>query len=115
MTKLKFLICILILVNIGFSQEKIITGVVSCDGIKLSNAKVKILGTNNYVITDSLGKYKIKAIKGNVLEVSHVGKITKTFTVGFTNLINIILINKKEVIHEVEIIPHVNIKRSKKT
>jgi hypothetical protein len=113
MSKIKFLICVLLFVNIGFSQEKTITGTVTSNGIKLSNTKVSVLGINNYVFTDSLGRYKITAINENILEFSHVGKITKTFTVGFSNMINIILNDKNEVIHEVEIVQSGNIKRKK--
>ncbi len=113
MTKLKFLICLLTIANSAFSQEKTITGTVTSDGIKLLNAKVSVIGTDNYVLTDSIGKYKIKVIQGNVLEFSHLGKISKTFTVGFSNMINIVLNDKNEVIHEVKVIPHVIIKRSK--
>jgi hypothetical protein len=100
-------------VNIGYSQEKTITGIVTSDGIKLLNAKILVVGTDNYVLTDSLGKYKIKGIQGNVLEFSHVGKISKTFTIGISNMINIVLNDKKETIREVKVIPHVNIKRRK--
>ena len=114
MNKIKYLICIFFLANYSFSQvNRTITGTIYSEGIKLAKTKVAVLGTDNYVFTDSLGKYKIYAIKGNILEFSHIGKISKTFTVGFINLINVTLINKKEVIHEVKIIQSGNIKRKK--
>jgi hypothetical protein len=99
MNKIKHIIYVLFLVNISFSQVKFIkvSGTVTSKGIVLSNVKVYIGGTEKYTFTNKNGKYKIKAIQGDVLEFSHPEKDTSTVTIGsFSKIINITLREKGE-------------------
>lgn len=98
MTKFKFLICVLLLVNIAFSQEKTITGTVTSDGAKLPGAVVVIAGTQQGTLTDEFGKYSIKAHQGDVLEFSFLGKESKAITVGTESVINVVLETSSDII-----------------
>jgi hypothetical protein len=96
MTKLKFLICILLLVNTAFSQGKKIkiSGTVTSEGIALSNVKVSV-GAEYHTFTNKKGKYTIKAIQGDVLEFSYPEKDTSTVTIGSNSKIVNITLSKK--------------------
>ena len=59
MTKLKFLICLLLVVNTVFSQQKTITGTVTSDGVPLPGATIVIAGTQQGTQTDENGKYSL--------------------------------------------------------
>lgn len=95
MSKLKFLICVLLVVNAGFSQQKTITGTVTSEGIALSKVKVSVGGTENHTFTNKNGKYTIKAIQGDVLEFSYPEKDTSSVTIGSNSkIVNIVLWKK---------------------
>jgi Ca-activated chloride channel family protein len=98
MTKLKFLICLLLVVNTVFSQEKTITGTVISDGVPLPGATISIAGTKQGTQTDEKGKYSLKANKGDILEFSFLGKETKAITVGIENVINVVLATSNNAI-----------------
>ena len=101
MTKLKLLFAFLLFVNTIFSQEKTITGIVASDGLPLQGASVILKGTQQGTQTDVNGKYSIKAMQGDVLEYSFLGKESKTATVGASNVININLVDSNKVIESV--------------
>jgi Ca-activated chloride channel family protein len=98
MTKLKFLICVLLIVNTVFSQQKTITGTVTSDGVPLPGATIAIAGTQQGTQTDEKGKYSLKAYQGDVLEFSFLGKETKAITVGTENEINVVLATSSNAI-----------------
>lgn len=98
MTKLKFLICVLLIVNTVFSQQKTITGTVTSDGVPLPGATIAIAGTQQGTQTDEKGKYSLKANQGDVLEFSFLGKETKAITVGTENEINVVLATSSNAI-----------------
>lgn len=105
MIKLKFLIItILLITTCVFSQQKTITGIVTSDGAALPGATVVIAGTQIGTQTDEFGKFIIKANQGDVLEISFLGKDTKTITVGASNIINIVLSTSKNAIECVQIV-----------
>lgn len=112
MTKLKFLICILFLVNTAISQEKTITGTVTSDGVPLPGATISIAGTQQGTQTDELGKYSLKANVGDVLEISFLGKDNKTITVGAENVINVVLETSNGSLEVVQIVGAMGISRS---
>jgi hypothetical protein len=98
MTKLKFLICVLLVVNTVFSQQKTITGTVTSDGVPLPGATIAIAGTQQGTQTDEKGKYSLKVNQGDVLEFSFLGKETKAITVGTENEINVVLATSSNAI-----------------
>lgn len=112
MTKLKFLICLLLVVNTVFSQQKTITGTVVSDGVPLPGATIVIAGTQQGTQTDEKGKFSLKANQGDVLEISFLGKDTKTVTVGVGNVINVVLATSTRSIEVVQIVGAMGISRS---
>ncbi|MCH5596422.1 carboxypeptidase-like regulatory domain-containing protein [Niabella ginsengisoli] len=60
------------------AQEKNINGkVVDSIGTEVEGVTINIKGTNRSVNTDAQGAFAISAVKGDMLEVTHVGYITK--------------------------------------
>ncbi|MDE3741652.1 TonB-dependent receptor [Maribacter polysaccharolyticus] len=73
-------------------QEITVTGTITdMDGIPLSGANVLIKGTVKGTQADFDGVYAIAAKKGDVLEFSYLGMVTKTVVVGNRNVINVTL------------------------
>lgn len=104
-SKFKWIFTLLVAFTMQFSfaQQKTVTGTVTSDGAKLPGATVSISGTKQGTQTDENGKFSIKAAQGDVLEVSFLGKDTKTVTVGAGNVINVTLATSQNVIDEVVI------------
>lgn len=90
-------------ISFYISQEKIIRGIVTSDGVPLPGATISIAGTQQGTQTDAKGKYSIKANQGDVLEFSFLGKDTKTITVGAGDVINVVLTSTVNVIEAVVI------------
>ena len=89
-----FLTLVLVLVvQLGFAQEKVITGVVTeADaGEPIPGANVIIKGTNKGVATDFDGNYTIKANVGDVLVFSAVGYEKQSRKVGQANKISVVM------------------------
>ncbi len=89
-----FLTLMLVLVvQLGFAQEKVITGVVTEAGTgdPIPGANVILKGTNKGAATDFDGKYTIKANKGDVLVFSAVGYKNAERRIGDANKINVVL------------------------
>ncbi len=75
-----------------FAQQPGVMGKVTDEkGNSLTGASVKISGSHGGVITNSDGSFSIKAAKGQVLEISYVGKTDERVVVGDNTTINIIL------------------------
>ncbi len=114
-SKFKWIFTLLVAFTMQFSfaQQKTVTGTVTSDGVKLPGATVSISGTQQGTQTDENGKFSIKAAQGDVLEVSFLNKETKTVTVGASNVINVTLSNKDNVIDIVTVTGALGIKRTK--
>lgn len=76
------------LVQVGFAQEKTLSGVVSEDGMPLPGVTVVIQGTQLGTQTDLNGKYSIKTKPGQVLVFSFIGMQEVKHTVGNANVFN---------------------------
>lgn len=74
--------------QVSFSQEKTVSGVVSDATGPLPGANVVVQGTKRGTQTDIDGKYSIKAKAGEVLTFSYVGLAESSATVGASNAIN---------------------------
>lgn len=96
-------------------QEKTITGTVTSDGVPLPGATVTIAGTQQGTQTNEFGKFTLKANQGDVLEISFLGKETKTVTVGTGNVINVVLATSSNAIECVQIVGAMGIKKNKKS
>ena len=72
MTKLKFLLCLLFIVNSIFSQEKTISGIITdCEKIPLSDILVQNINSKKIVFTDSLGKFTIEIRVNDILSFTN--------------------------------------------
>lgn len=72
----------ILLVQVGFAQEKTLSGVVTEDGMPLPGVTVVIQGTQLGTQTDLDGKYTVKAKPGDVLVYSFIGMSDVTYVVG---------------------------------
>jgi hypothetical protein len=81
MRKFPFYLFISLAVN---AQEKTVTGTILsvADNSKLPGASVRVKGTNKSTQTDANGVFTIKASKGDVLIITHVGYNQYSVTVG---------------------------------
>lgn len=83
---------LLLFVNYGFAQTKVISGIVtSSDGVPLLGATVLVVGTNIGTSTDFNGSYTLTVTEGNVLEFSYIGYEKKTQVVGTASIYNVSL------------------------
>lgn len=106
--------CIMILlVQVGFAQEKTLSGVVSEEGMPLPGVTVVIQGTQMGTQTDLDGKYSIKAKQGEVLVFSFIGMKDVKHTVGGANVFNVNMVADEHQLEEV-VVTAMGIKRSAK-
>lgn len=80
----------ILLVTIGFSQTKTISGtIVDENNLPLPGATILVKGTTNGTSSDFDGKYTIKADVGDILVFNYVGYATQEIPVGSSNTIDI--------------------------
>ncbi|WP_299124912.1 TonB-dependent receptor [uncultured Winogradskyella sp.] len=86
-------------IQMGFAQEKIITGTVTTasDGFPLPGANVIIKGTSRGVQSDFDGKYSITTSVGDILVFSYVGQKTVEITVATANVIDVSMESDNEL------------------
>lgn len=95
------------MVQLSFSQEKIISGTVSdLNGNPLPGATVLVKGTSSGVSTGFDGNYSIKANQGDVLVFSFIGFITAEITAGASTTINISLNEDATSLDEVVVVAY---------
>ncbi|MFT4832233.1 MAG: TonB-dependent SusC/RagA subfamily outer membrane receptor, partial [Psychroserpens sp.] len=89
--------------QIGFSQEKTITGTVTSavDGLPLPGVSVVIVGTTRGAQTDFDGNYSINANVGQKLKFTYLGQKTAERTIGSSNTINLQMEEDAEALDEV--------------
>lgn len=85
------------------SNEDLIIGIVtdSKTGEAIPGASIIIKGTSKGTATDMDGKFQINASKGDVLEVSFIGYVTKDIKVGKQKVISITLSEDSQQLEEV--------------
>lgn len=106
------LVCLLLMTNPLFAQEKTVTGTVTDSANEpLIGASVVIQGTANGTITDIDGKYSIIASPENVLEFSYVGMVKKDVKVGTQNVINVTLEEDSQMLAETVVIGYGSAKK----
>jgi Ca-activated chloride channel family protein len=98
----------------SWSQEKIITGVVSDAIGPLPSAHVVEKGTKNGVSTDFDGKYSIKVKTGSVLVFSFTGYTKVEKVVGSSSVLNVRLKEEENKLDEVVVTAYGIKKESKK-
>jgi uncharacterized protein YbaA (DUF1428 family) len=82
----------ILMVQLGFAQEKTITGIVTDEnGLPLPGATVVVENTTQGVSTDFDGNYSIKASENEVLIFSFVGYTDQKITIDSADSYDVIL------------------------
>lgn len=113
MKKLKFSICILLIliVNTVFSQTFLLSGIVKDSISLLPGATIINKTIKAGILADSDGKFSIKAKIGDTLSISYLGKIDFKLKVENDSFLSIILKDGPIIIKE--ILPYENQRRKK--
>jgi len=106
--------CMLILfIQVGFAQEKTLSGIVSEDGVPLPGVTVVIEGTQQGTQTNLDGQYAIQAKVGQVLVFSFIGMKEVKLTVGRATVYAISMVADDQQLEEV-VVTAMGIRRSVK-
>lgn len=109
--KSKVLLTLLLafVVQLGFAQEKTITGTVTgSDGMPLIGVNVVVEGTTTGAITNFDGNYSIEAATGQTLVFTYVGYKTKKVAVGADTTIDITMNADAAKLEEVVIMGYIS-------
>ncbi|MGB5384233.1 MAG: carboxypeptidase-like regulatory domain-containing protein, partial [Lutimonas sp.] len=90
-----------LIVQIGFAQERTISGNVSDENGPLPGVSVLIDGTTRGTETDFDGNYSIMAKSGDVLRFSFVGMTPVRKTVGTESTVNVSMVSDANTLDEV--------------
>ena len=108
MTKLRLTIITLAMIftQIGFSQTKSISGVVSDEsGVPIPGVSVIVAGSQNGSSTDFDGNYSLEDVsETDQLLFTYVGMASQTITIGGETTINVTLKESLEALDEVVIV-----------
>jgi len=92
---------LVLLVQIGFAQEKTVSGIVSDANGPLPGVTVLVKGTTTGTQTDFDGNYSIKTTVGATLQFSFLGMTTVDKVVKTSNSINVTMVASAEMLNEV--------------
>ena len=107
---------LVLVVQIGFAQEKTVTGtVVDQDGLPLPGVNVIEKGTSNGAQTDFDGNYSINVDEGDILTLSYVGFKTQEITVGASNTIDVTMSVDAGALEEVVVVGYGSTRRELST
>lgn len=104
---LKKFCCILLLTiaaQVAYAQSVSGTVVFDDDGEPVPGATVRVRASGVAALTDAAGKFDIKAVTGDVLEVTFVGLKTAEHTVNATTGIVIRMLSEQSVLDEVVVV-----------
>jgi TonB-linked SusC/RagA family outer membrane protein len=113
MYKKLFFACIgLLCTSLLYAQTKI-NGLVTDEvNMPLAGVSVSVKNTKRGTATDSAGRFTLQADKGEIIEFSHTGMVSKTVVVGNDLTINIQLISAAVNLNDVVIIGYGSTKKS---
>ncbi|MCB4800147.1 SusC/RagA family TonB-linked outer membrane protein [Neotamlana laminarinivorans] len=97
----------LIFSAVSFAQNGVtVSGVVvsATDNVPIPGVNVILKNTTNGTTTDFDGNYEIKASKGDELQFSYIGFVTKTIVVGDSSTINVSLVEDLAELEEVVVV-----------
>lgn len=94
------------------SSGKTISGVITENGLPIPGVSVKISGTDRGTQTDFDGKYEIKALMNEILEVHFIGMKSRYIRVN-NKTINIEMTFSEEMLREVIVTAYASTKRAK--
>ena len=107
-----FTLILVLLVQIAFAQEKMVSGTVSDTSGSLPGVSIIIKGSSKGTQTDFDGKYQIMAKKGDVIVFSYVGMKSVSITVSDTNTINVSMQEDANLLEEVLVVAYGTAKKS---
>lgn len=104
----------LLLQTFAFAQNRQITGIVTDNGGEpIIGANVLVEGSTNGVITDLDGKFRLQNVPGNAkLQISFIGYITRTVSLGNQNHISVTLIEDAQTLDEVVVVGYGTMKKN---
>lgn len=111
MTKLKFLICILLIANSVFSQDFLLSGIVKDSIGPIPYATILNKTAKTVILADLDGKFSLKTKIGDTLSISYLGKIDYKLKVENDIFLSIVLKDGPII---KEILPVENLKIRKK-
>jgi len=113
MYKKIFFACMgLLFTSLLYAQTKI-SGLVTDEvNVPLAGVSVSVKNTKRGTATDSAGRFTLQADKGEVIEFSHTGMVTKTVVVGNDLTITIQLISAAVNLNDVVVIGYGSTKKS---
>lgn len=108
------LLLVFLLPFFASAQDKTVSGVIfdSESGDAVVGATVTVKGKNVSVITDAQGVFKIKAVSGDVLEISSIGYKPTEVAVNATSGIQVKLVATNKQLNEVVVVGYGTKKRS---
>lgn len=119
MTKFRLALITLAMIftQLGFSQTKSVSGIVSDEsGVPIPGVSVIIAGSQNGSSTDFDGNYSIENVnETDQLEFTYVGMTSQTVTIGSQTTINVSLKESLEALDEVVIVGYGKTTRRKVT
>ncbi len=104
----------LLLQTFAFAQNRQITGTVTDNGGEpIIGANVLVAGSTNGVITDLDGKFRLQNVPRNAkLQISFIGYITQTVSLGNQNHISVKLIEDAQTLDEVVVVGYGTMKKN---
>ena len=112
-TKILFIICLLLSQAGVWAQTKSVTGIVSDDnGEPIIGANVTTKDKGKGTITDINGKYSISVTSKDIIEVSFIGYKNIQEKVGNRSIINFILKEDNNMLEDVVVIGYGTAKRA---
>ncbi|MBC3844791.1 TonB-dependent receptor [Winogradskyella echinorum] len=113
--KLTTIVALLFSVMIFAQESYTINGTVkSADTMPIPGANILVVGTTNGTSTDFDGKFQIEVKKGDVLQVSYVGYVTKTIVIDSQQNLDVVLA-EDNALEEVVIVGYGTRKKSHST
>ena len=112
--KLVFIV-VLLFSAVGYAQESItVKGNVTSktDGEPVLGANIIIVGTQKGTSTDFDGNYEIKTKKGDVLQFSYLGFVSKLITITNQKTLNVVLTEDSSMLDEIVVVGYGTQKKS---
>lgn len=106
---------LVLILQFSYSQEKMISGVVSNIGGPIQGANVVVKNTKNSTQTDLNGKYSLKAKSGDMLLFSYMGMREEMITVGNSSVINVKMRDDGKALDEIVVVAYGKTKKSSYT
>lgn len=99
--------------NAIYAQERAISGRVTENNQGLAGVTVRVKGTQRTTVTNAGGNFTIQAKSGDVLQFSFVGRSTREFTIGSSDVVEVQMSAREDVMSEV-VVTAMDIRRNKR-